>query len=277
MILYTARCIKEGFGYFHCFDNVTYDSVLLTSMRTQLITITASKATKMRLYKVVSGKYVQAVEVTGKLAKATLQREMSKCFIVNCKMFALVTKHNCRVKIHISGMDFQANSSERSSYNTQLLSIQRPLRDCTIPQSVQIHGMNYYLNVNSIVTATMFIKEACKHPPYSISLAFSNNMRAVINYSIHTRPSEGEHAVITVTCIETSSKNSYKSIKDGKGKVVNATHSGLLLEGSITLPPGCIDVGLCLTTDYGFSCDIGEDPTKALAEFKLLTIYYVGY
>jgi hypothetical protein len=124
MYISTKSCTKERSKFFHTFSCYGgYDSPILSSMHTQIVTIIPDKTCKVTLYGIQSGMFCFLKDIDGKRASAYFQmcecdcnpcvnyaRKRTVSFTVNCKIFAISTDIDCKVKVFITAVEYQSDN-----------------------------------------------------------------------------------------------------------------------------------------------------------------------
>lgn len=282
----SLKCIG---GYAHCFGHgyeIPCDN-LLYSYR---VSIESDIPAKIVLYTLTSS---DSHHITGdvfnqKAAVVIEDNEVS--FDINFKRLVLVTNKECKLQVKIQPLPYVDSYAyldytlvnnraghlvvklPESLYTSR--PIPRSLCSKAIPPSVNLTGFKYCLTMNSVLTVTEGIRKDLRYPPYSVKLPQVNGVTTTVKYKISVKTSEGERADVTVTCIESLSRNRYSILKDEQGNNILTKHLGCDLEGSFVLTRCPVDVGLHIYTPYGFSGDIGDNPNTDLVEFIDFTLSY---
>lgn len=269
----TVECCKIAERkYLH---NFPIRELVFPATQTNIVTIcNTSKQTKLRLYTLISGRFHRAYDITGEDCLCCLSQDESKVFLLNCKMFIVVTSVKCKLDIRANAFEYikseqpYAPLSWMDSINH---SIARPLFVEDISGPLSIQGIAYKQYTSTLVTITSRrITGDEPITPYSVKIPWS--AKTLVRYIIKTSPTEGDMATVKISCIETTSPNTYSFIRDKSNNKLSSNHNGCILDGSFLLPSGCLDVGFQLYTPLGFSCNIGEDDKTCMAKFELVEL-----
>jgi hypothetical protein len=278
MYVKTVGFTKEDNSFFHKFSrDVTYISKMLSSMHSHYITIISDKDTKIKLYTLKSGKPHFLRDVCGNKISRKCIVGLPKSFLVNCKLFIVSTSNRCSLKIVITEVEYIANKF--NDYHPTELSVRYrsgflPGKNLSLEESIDVKNINYFIDMNKLITSTIKVIDKYKHPPYSVVVPTLPGKRSKLIYEISCSPSSGDDSNVLVSCIETISKESYSVLLDDSKKKIERYHKGTSAIGEFILPFGCTDVGLILYSPYGFSCEIGENIDNCLATFKTFKIEF---
>ncbi len=284
---------------FHILSNDSIEYVMESCLTAYKVKVRSNIKTKVRLYTIVKNKLYWLYDIYGDQAYAKLTPCTVKTFVISEKVLAIATDKPCFIEYKVRKLDISILDSKLNKFilesghlvifkcvhrKDKLIkqkhfdhhSLTRYLADRSLEDAkdFKLTNIEYCINLASALSVTDNVENIHRYSPFSARLTQSKNYIAVLTYNIYTKPSAGDDAEITVTCIESISKNSYALLQGADGKPISAQITGTRLQGKFDLPIGCIDVGLHIYTPYGFSGDIGDDPNTDLIIFNLFKISY---
>lgn len=278
---------KQVCGYVHYFQDNNCEISCSEVLYSHRVKISTSCPTKLVTYTLTSPTTLHvASDVHNKLIAKKFKSSWE--FTANYKQLVLVTNKECKLHVTIVPVAYvdNYNSLEYTLTNRKdgHLTVKLPTSSCATksiprmlspgnaPDVTTYCGLKYCLSMNSILTVTEDVPKELRYPPYSVKLPQVAGVVSTLKYRIVVKASEGDNAHVTVTCIESLSRNRYAILKDIKGDNIHNTHVGQVLEGSLKLTLCPIDVGLHIYTPYGFSGDLGDNPDKDLATIEEFTL-----
>lgn len=284
--LHTEYVSKAG-GYVHYFRSSSCEIPCDDVMYSHKVKVYSSSSTKLVAYTLTSPTTMHtASDVYNKCIAMKVKSPIE--FVVNYKRLVLVTSSECVLEVTIVPVTYVDNyiqleytlRNTRDGHLTVSLpetwcvprSIPRMLRSGSITPVTMYYGLKYCLSMNAMLTVTEDVPKDMRYPPYSVKLPQMSGIVSTLRYKISIKASEGNTAQVTVSCIESLSRNRYALLKDKQGGNIHNVHQGQLLEGTFTLTECPVDVGLHIYTPYGFSGDIGDNPDKDLASIEEFTV-----
>ncbi|CAH6421359.1 Hypothetical protein POVR2_LOCUS362 [uncultured virus] len=281
----TIEILKSGDMFVHLFN---IDLLALSVMHTYEISVLSNIDTRVVFYEKIDGTlYPLTSSKVGpcRVTKKTL----------NVKWLALATERPCILQVKLTaqcfdhelspsfeleetenGLTIVPTASQESVdeivSNLQSNSLSLPIASLlpTGSKSLQFSGIRYYIELDTAITLTDQVEEAYRYLPFSVKSSSGGSVELV--YSIRMKLAAGNSAVVKVSCIESISHNSYSIIKSVTGENLTNEHVGTVATGSFFLPPGTVDVGLAISTPYGFRGNLNDDPDTDLVKFDIFQL-----
>lgn len=260
----TQSRIKTKFGYLHAFGNP--EIVFPMPLSNYQMFVESNQDTILKVYSYLSNqRYVLLVGLQ-------VEKGLNSCVEFSSKSLVFLTNKKAILSMSFSSVESSNNPPSKTflknGHKTSIVScveydfFERLATERTKFTTI-INNLQYYQSFGALITITNKVRDESKYPPYSVRTNNANRLR----YRIKTFPSAGDEAAITISAIETLSPNTYSVITLNNVKLISH-QIGSLVEGIFDLPDDCRDVGLHIYTPYGFSCDIGKDPSTDLAFFE---------
>jgi len=260
----SLSCIKDGNKYVHSFHSGTVLEMPLTKdgkyTKCILIQVITNKTCKLRLYTIVAGTVVWAWNSHG-FAKTNLIEGKVNAVTTCNKYISIVTNKKCVLQVKINPITSSFKPKHVNLPICRLSECARIKLNQTNYPPCNVKDIQYFLMANKAITITDHIISELKYPPYSVRINPSKGCK--LHYRIRMKLSAGDKANVTVSCIESGMGGSY-ILLDG---LVNYS-KGTICEGFFNVPAGYTDVGLLISTPYGFSGDFGDDVTKDCIVFE---------
>lgn len=273
--------------YLHFFRKHSFEIPCFNVAYSYKIELKSNRDCKLISYTYTSQDLMhKACDVENKLISLSLEKGHSKSIVVNFKRLCIATNTKCKILMSISPVRYidcysnlkymlessgdghlrmilpmlEATSSESIRRSKPLFS--------TLPEEQSVTNIHYYINMSSAITATSLVNQTLRYLPYSVKLVQLSGLRCTLTYKILIKASQEEKAVVNVSCIESLSANRYSILRNEDKKELINIHKGQLLEGKFTLHPLPTDVGLHISTPYGFcgdlNCDMKDDLVKVI-------------
>lgn len=267
-VTYETRCSDQK--YLHSFregDIITIPLIHNGScvLKTNVKVIT-NKDCRLRAYTPHRGVLVW-YGYNGKYVRLSCKSGVINNIELDAKYIAFVTDVDCILHLEFSHQTLgEVNPQQRYPLMNRKHTME------FIPQEFlygdqEITGLKYYLMANKAITMTTSANTILKYPPYSIKV--DGNRQCKLTYEITLLCSEGELANVSVSCIEAQVGANYSIVEN----LVNH-HTGQQVSGCFIIPPGYMDLGLLISTPYGFSGDLGVDPKKDCVRFNKFAVKY---
>ena len=263
------------------------DLCTLSCMHTYELVVGSNCSTSIRFFENVNGRLYPLDEREHRVHKKCLYR----CKL-NAKCVVPVTSVPCVLQMRVTPVRWSSNLSSHFTVVSDVIvptipeeqvrdivqnltskSITLPLIDIVpVPtRSVHFPSIRYYLDTTSAITITREVSELYRYSPFSVKANEGSLLQ--LHYSLRMKTSAGKSALVTIKCIESIANNAYAPLKGLDNNEISASHIGQIATGAFVLPQGAVDVGLLITTPYGFRGDLHDDPDMDLIKFDVFQLF----